>query len=172
MNLSQEQQEAVRRWASEGAGLSQIQTRLAEEFGIRISYMDTRFLVIELPAAIQDRVETQPAERKPSGEDEAAAGDEDDLAENGPQDAEAGEEVAEPPAGGAGTVSVDISPLARPGFALTGSVVFSDGVKAEWGFTNDGRFALDAGKPGYRPTGEDLRQFQMQLRDIMSKRGY
>ena len=93
------------------------------------------------------------------------------------EDAEFDDEAAAPgaeeaPADAAGDIALEISPLARPGFALTGSVVFSDGVKADWGFTNDGRFALDSEKPGYRPSGEDLRKFQMKLRDLMSSRGY
>jgi hypothetical protein len=146
----------VRRWAAEGASLSQIQSRLAEEFAVRLSYMDTRFLVIELQAKIQDRPEPKAKEPKTGALDEEAAAPD---AEEAPGDA-------------AGDVSLEISPLARPGFALTGTVVFSDGVKADWGFTNDGRFALDSGKPGYRPSGEDLRKFQMKLRDLMSSRGY
>jgi len=85
-------------------------------------------------------------------------------------DSEGDPDAEEAPA--PGDVSVEISSLARPGFALTGTVVFSDGVKADWGFTNDGRFALDSEKPGYRPSGEDLRKFQMKLRDLMSSRGY
>lgn len=168
MNLTQEQQDAVRRWAAEGASLSQIQSRLAEEFAVRLSYMDTRFLVIELQAKIQDRPEPKAKEPKTGALDEEAAA---------PDDAEFDDEAAAPdaeeaPGDAAGDVSLEISPLARPGFALTGTVVFSDGVKADWGFTNDGRFALDSGKPGYRPSGEDLRKFQMKLRDLMSSRGY
>ena len=171
MNLTQEQQDAVRRWAVEGASLSQIQSRLAEEFAVRLSYMDTRFLVIELQAAIQDKPEPKAKEPKTVVLDDAAAAQDDEAFD----DETAGPDAADAPgapADAAGDVSLEISPLARPGFALTGTVVFSDGVKADWGFTNDGRFALDSEKPGYRPSGEDLRQFQAKLRDLMSSRGY
>lgn len=168
MNLTQEQQDAVRRWAAEGASLSQIQSRLAEEYAVRLSYMDTRFLVIDLQAEIQDKPEPKAKEPKTVVlDDEAAAPDEAAF-----DDEAAAPDEADAPADAPGDVSVEISPLARPGFALTGAVVFSDGVKADWGFTNDGRFALDSEKPGYRPSGEDLRKFQMKLRDLMSSRGY
>lgn len=154
MNLTQEQQDQVRGWASAGANLSEIQSRLAEEFSITLSYMDTRFLVIDLNAQLKDKqvpVEKKPVE--PSAEDEA------DALESEPLPAD-------------GDVSVEISPIARPGFALTGSVVFSEGTKAEWGFTNDGRFSLDPETAGYRPTAEDLRKFQTKLKELCSAQGY
>lgn len=154
MNLTQEQQDQVRSWASAGASLSEIQSRLAEEFLIALSYMETRFLVIDLNAQLKDK--NVPAEKKPvkpTEEDEA------DALESEPLPAD-------------GDVSVEISPIARPGFALAGSVVFSDGMKAEWGFTNEGRFSLDPETAGYRPTAEDLRKFQKKLKELCSAQGY
>lgn len=154
MNLTQEQQDQVRSWAAAGASLSEIQSRLAEEFSIMLSYMDTRFLVIDLDAQLKDKqvpVEKKPIE--PSDEEEA------DALESEPMPAH-------------GDVSVEISPITRAGFALTGSVVFSDGMKAEWGFTNDGRFSLDPETEGYRPTAEDLRTFQTKLRALLPAQGY
>lgn len=158
MNLTQEQQDAVRRWAAEGASLSQIQSRLAEEYSVRLSYMETRFLVIDLQAQLQDKPEPKAEKPKANVLDGESAV---------PGDSNYDDANAVP-----GDVSVEISALARPGFALTGTVVFSDGVKADWGLTVDGRFALDPEKPGYRPSGEDLRKFQMKLRDMMSSQGY
>ena len=156
MDLTQEQQDKVRNWAATGASLSDIQSRLAEEFSIHISYMDTRFLVIDLNAQIKDK--TVPAVKKPV-EPAKSIEDEADALETEPL-----------PAGG--DVSVEISPIARPGFALAGSVVFSDGMKAEWGFTNDGRFSLDPQTAGYRPTSEELKKFQTKLRELCSAQGY
>ena len=153
MNLTQEQQDQVRSWAAAGANLSEIQSRLAEEFSITLSYMDTRFLVIDLNAQIKDK--NAPTEKKSVEPTEEAKAD-------------ALESEPLPPDG---DVSVEISPIARPGFALTGSVVFSDGMKAEWGFTNDGRFSLDPATAGYRPTAEDLRKFQTNLRELCTAQG-
>ncbi len=153
MDLTQEQQDKVRNWAAAGASLSEIQSLLAEEFSIHLSYMDTRFLVIDLNAQIKDKA--APAEKKP-----------DEPAEDG---ADALESEPLPADGG---VEVEISPIARPGFALAGSVVFPDGMKADWGFTNDGRFSLDPQTAGYRPTAEDLRKFQTKLRELCSAQGY
>ncbi len=159
MNLTQEQQDKVRNWAATGSSLSEIQTRLAEEFSIHISYMDTRFLVIDLNAQIKDKA--VPVEKKPvkPAESTKTAEDEADALESEPLPAD-------------GDVSVEISPITRPGFALAGSVIFPDGMKAEWGFTNDGRFSLDPQTAGYRPTSEDLRKFQTKLRELCSAQGY
>jgi len=159
MNLTEEQKQAVAKWAADGAGLSEIQSRLADEFGARLSYMETRLLVLDIGAQIKDREpEAAPEPKRASAP--AAEDEESDIADDA---------AASPLPGG---VSVEISPITRPGFALAGTVVFSDGVTAEWGFMSDGRFALAAADPKYKPTAEDLREFQTQLRNQMTRRGY
>ncbi len=153
MELTQEQKSKVNGWAAEGAGLSEIQNKIFEEFGMKLSFIETRFLVIDLGTKIKDKEE--PKEKKEDAEREKSVDEfEDELNKAD------------------GGVSVSISPLARPGFAMTGEVVFSDGVKGEWAITADGRLALDPEQKGYRPSEEDLRAFQVELRNIISKQGY
>lgn len=153
MELTQEQKSKVNGWAAEGAGLSEIQNKIFEEFGIKLSFIETRFLVIDLGTKIKDKEE--PKEKKEDAEREKSVDEfEDELNKAD------------------GGVSVSISPLARPGFAMTGEVVFSDGVKGEWAITADGRLALDPEQKGYRPSEEDLKAFQVELRNIISKQGY
>jgi len=180
MTLTEEQKQAVAQWAAAGAGLSEIQSRLTVEFGVRLSYMETRFLILDLGAQIKDKEQPEP----PSGErgrspsippaqsyDEADDGEipDDDDNDGGRTSPSSDQSPSAPPAS---AVSVDINPITRPGFALTGTVVFSDGVKAEWGITNDGRFALEAATPGYKPSAGDIREFQLQLRAQMARKGY
>lgn len=153
MELTQEQKSKVNGWAAEGAGLSEIQNKIFEEFGMKLSFIETRFLVIDLGTKIKDKEE--PKEKKEDAEQEKSVDEfEDELNKAD------------------GGVSVSISPLARPGFAMTGEVVFSDGVKGEWAITADGRLALDPEQKGYRPSEEDLKAFQVELRNIISKQGY
>lgn len=153
MELTQEQKSKVNGWAAEGAGLSEIQNKIFEEFGIKLSFIETRFLVLDLGTKIKDKEE--PKEKKEDAEQEKSVDEfEDELNKAD------------------GGVSVSISPLARPGFAMTGEVVFSDGVKGEWAITADGRLALDPEQKGYRPSEEDLKAFQVELRNIISKQGY
>lgn len=154
MKLTPEQNDAVRRWAADGAGLSEIQSRLLDEFAVSLSYMETRFLVIDLEATIKDPPSKEQAPEQAVLGD--AAGDDAIETEALPAD---------------GDVSVEINPITRPGFAVAGTVVFSDGVKAEWGATVDGRLSLDPEIPEYQPTSEDVRQFQVKLRELFASQG-
>lgn len=170
--LTAEQEQAVRTWAQEGAGLSEIQTRLAEEFDIHLSYMDTRFLVMDINASIKDKEVPAPKQPEPPAREEAPTSgvvhDIDAESESGV----ASEMGASMPMGGAqpveeGELTIELSRIQKPGFALCGSLVFPDGEKAEWGITNDGRIALDPTTEGYRPSQEYIRQFQMKLKALI-----
>ena len=48
MKLDDNQRQTVAKWISEGAKLSEIQNRLALEFGVKLTYMEARFLVDDL----------------------------------------------------------------------------------------------------------------------------
>jgi len=162
MQLTDIQKDRVRQWAAEGDSLSKIQDRLTAEFDIRMSYIDVRLLVLELQVAIQEK--EKPKEivpqgaTPPSAPSAPSAGMEDDMDD-------------EPPMGGApagGGVSVSVSRIAKPGFAYCGDVTFSDGTQAQWGITAHGELALTGGPAGYRPSPEDVRAFQMELRNQLT----
>ena len=74
-------------------------------------------------------------------------------------------------AGGAGLV-VEVDALTRAGAIVSGTVVFTDGVKASWFLDQSGRLALDAGQPDYKPSEEDLQAFQEELRAALKKKGF
>src|ERR1035441_10699530 len=54
MNLDEAQRQRVTAWVLQGAKLSEIQTRLAEEFKIKLTYMEVRFLVDDLKLKLKD----------------------------------------------------------------------------------------------------------------------
>ena len=54
MNLDETQRQRVTAWILQGAKLSEIQTRLAEEFGLRLTYMEVRLLVDDLKLTPKD----------------------------------------------------------------------------------------------------------------------
>ena len=54
MNLDEAQRAKVSRWIAEGLKLSDIQNRLAAEFGLRLTYMDVRLLVDDLKLTPKD----------------------------------------------------------------------------------------------------------------------
>jgi transposase len=54
MNLDESQRQKVAAWIADGAKLSEIQTRLMSEFGLKLTYMEVRFLVDDLKLTPKD----------------------------------------------------------------------------------------------------------------------
>ncbi len=63
MNLDDTQRKQVSQWIAEGLKLSEIQSRLASELGVRLTYMDVRLLVDDLKLTPKD---VEPAKSIPS----------------------------------------------------------------------------------------------------------
>jgi hypothetical protein len=70
-----------------------------------------------------------------------------------------------------GTVTVTMDHLALPGAMVSGKVTFSDGETGVWMLDQTGRPGLDPDTAGYRPTQEDIVEFQHQLRALIEKSG-
>lgn len=155
IQLTDAQKQAVAEWVRQGMGLGEIQKLLKEEFGIRMAFIDVRFLILDLQLKIQDKASAQSANLKVEavGQSRAAA-----------------DNVGEPAAGGG--VSVELDRIKKPGAMVSGSVTFSDGVKASWFLDQYGRVAIDAGQPGYHPPEEDLMAFQQEVARKLQAQGY
>jgi hypothetical protein len=155
--LSDDQVALISQWAAEGDQLADIQKRMEEELEIRLNYMDTRFLILDLGIEIRN-----PAQ-------EAAEAEQDDAT------AEAGElteddlEVLPPSSGGEGAanVKVTVDEIARPGLMASGRVTFSDGQGGMWYVDEMGRLGIDPDTDGYRPAEADIMAFQSELRTVM-----
>ncbi len=158
MELTEDQKAVVSKWVAEGCSLSEIQRRLTSEFELRPTFMDVRLLVLDLGLEINDgsgkRVEPKKEEPLPAG----------------PVAEDPGLEGFDPPP--AGGVSVEVDRIMKPGALVSGSVLFSDGVKANWMLDQYGRLSLDAQQPGYRPSPEDVEAFQRALQEEVAKKGY
>ena len=152
-SLTPAQTAQVASWVAAGATLSQVQTRLAAELGVTMTFMDVRFLVDDLNLTLIEKEEPKTLE-------EPAVADATDPA--------AGPTV--PAAGGAVTVEVDTS--AQPHAMVSGNVTFSDGQKADWHIDHQGRPGLTARVPGYRPTQEDIVEFQTKLDGALRQAGF
>lgn len=64
--LSPEQVRSIRDWAEEGLDLNAIQKRLHEDLGIKLTFMDTRFLLQDLDIQIR-QPEPEPQGRAAGG---------------------------------------------------------------------------------------------------------
>ena len=163
-DLTDEQRSAMEQWAQEGAQLADIQKRLQGQFGLNVTYMDTRFIVLDLGIELK-------AEETNSEEDEETAEVVPPEQGESPGGADVGailDAVGNAAEGGApGGVSVTTDELARPGAIVSGTVTFSDGEKAVWLIDQMGRPGLDPDTPGYQPTEEDLIEFEKHLREVL-----
>ena len=67
---------------------------------------------------------------------------------------------------------VTVDRVMKAGSLASGTVVFSDGVSASWMLDQMGRLAVQAGKPDYRPSEQDLAAFQDELRAALETQGF
>jgi hypothetical protein len=153
MKLDEAQRLTVAKWIADGAKLSEIQNRLAAEFGIKLTYMEARFLVDDLkltpkdpeppkvvapPAANAAPLETTPVPSTPAG----------------------------------GKVAVTVDQITKPGAIVSGKVAFSDGQLADWYLDQTGRLGVVPKQTGYKPTADDVKDFQLALQQEVAKLGY
>ena len=146
-DLSEDQVEAVRGWVAKGAQMADVQKKLTEEFGFKVTYMDTRLLALDLELEFAKDEEEKI-------EDPAASVLAEDPA------------IPEFPAG-IGEVDATIDQVARPGAMVSGTVTFSDGMKGHWLIDEMGRPSIDPDQAGYQPTEDDLEAFQEKLRVLL-----
>ncbi|HTD86633.1 MAG TPA: hypothetical protein VK850_08650 [Candidatus Binatia bacterium] len=149
MNLNDEQKKRVSGWIAEGLKLSDIQKRLETEFGLRLTYLETRLLIDELKLVPKD-IEPPPPPKELVGQGT--------------------KEQKEAPAPGG--VSVKVDTVTRPGALVSGKVTFSDGNSADWYLDQTGRLGLVPGQQGYRPSPADVQSFQEQLQQELQGLGF
>jgi len=158
MELNDQQKQTMAKWVAEKRSIGDIQKLLAEQFKMSMTYMDVRFLLIDLGLDVKDdeaKKRFGKTDLKGGPQAPGAIGDEADLGEPG-----------------AGGVSVTLDKIIKPGSIVSGTVKFSDGVSANWMLDQTGRLALDAGKKNYRPSQEDLQAFQMEVSRQLQSHGY
>src|SRR5882672_5482005 len=105
MNLDEAQKKMVTEWIAQGLKLSEIQKRLSDELGLRLTYMEARLLVDDLKLMPKDteRPKTLELSGKPA-----------DPGANATAGVGSGEEAGEPmaeealPKPGAGNVKVSV----------------------------------------------------------------
>jgi hypothetical protein len=160
MSLDEAQKATVKEWVAQGMKLADIQKRLDSEFGLRLTYMEVRFLVDDLKVVPKDVDPPKPAAPQPASPAPVASA--------APLEPESDADL--PPPGG--RVSVTVDQLARPGAIVSGKVTFTDGQTADWYLDQTGRLGLSPKQPGYRPPATDVQQFQMALEAELSKIGF
>jgi len=173
MELSLEQRQAVIDWVAKGASLSEVQKALKEQFGISMTFMDVRLLVLEIGAELKDKPEPKaPAETAAAGQgaaDDPYADEDEEYPAAGPVGGDPGAPL---PEGAGARVALSLDRVMAPGAMVSGEVTFSDCVKARWLIDQYGRLGLEPEKPGYQPSDEALQAFQARLRIELRRHGY
>jgi hypothetical protein len=158
VQLTDEQKQKVTAWIADGLTLATVQQRLAEEFDIRLTYMEARFLV--------DDLKVTPAETTPPPKPA------DPLAPPAAPEAPSALLSSDAPPAPAGGVNVQVDEITRPGAIVSGSVTFTDGGKAAWQLDQTGRLGMVPTVEGYRPPPVDIPVFQAALDRELQKLGF
>ena len=162
MNLTEEQRQRVSVWISQGAKLSEIQGRLASEFSVKLTYMETRFLV--------DDLKLVPKDPEPPKVAELSAPDKKATPPPTPGESLDDEPAPLPPGGG--KVSITVDQITRPGAIVSGKVTFSDRQTADWYLDQMGRLGVVPKQQGYKPSAADVQDFQIALQQEVAKLGF
>ena len=162
MQLTDEQKQKVSAWMADGLKLSDIQSRLGEECGLRLTYMDVRMLADDLKLVPIDPPEPVVEKPEPAPAEAAAP------AEASPPVADAADAAAQP----ASNISLTVDQIARPGTIVSGGVTFSDGKSAVWYLDQTGRLGVTPSEQGHRPPEGDVEKFQVMLDRELAKLGY
>lgn len=149
MNLTNEQKEQLKDWITEGLSLSTIYKHISNQWKMPITYMELRFLIDDLNLEFPKEKEQEATEIPKEGV--AAEPDNLELLHN---------------------VSINVDKVVRPGTLVSGSVTFSDGMSGTWQLDQQGRIGLIPSTEGYRPSQEDIQEFQIQLQEALHKTGY
>lgn len=146
-SLTDAQKQLAQKWVQDGMKLAELQKRVEADFGLKLTYMETRFLVDDLKVLPKD---PEPAPVPPPAPVSPLA----------------------TPAGAApGKLAVSVDAVTQPAMVVSGKVVFSDGKKATWHVDQYGRPGLIPEEKGYRPSREDLQEFQLVLDKELTKIG-
>ena len=149
-SMTEEQIAQVRQWAADGATLQDIQQRLVADLDIRVTFLETRFLLEDLKIELIPEPEPE-AEEKAETETPASPVEEEDTA---------------------GKIVLKVDELQRPGTLVSGKVTFAGGQKAQWALDQFGRFSFQPDDLDFRPEEEEMVEFQNQLSLSLRRLGF
>ena len=172
MKLDDAQKSKVSEWIAAGCKLSEIQNRLVSELGLKLTYMEVRFLVDDLKLVPKDPEPVKPI-NLPLPPEKAGAGNQPAPAPSpAGEPLKKGEPVPEAEASLLGPVSVSVDQVTRPGSLVSGKVTFSDAGQADWYLDQMGRLGVVPKVQGYKPSAADVQEFQMALQSELAKLGF
>ena len=170
MKLDDSQKAKVSEWIAAGCKLAEIQSRLTNELGLKLTYMEVRFLVDDLKLVPIDPEPVKPVNLPPPAEKAASTNQLPPNPAGAPL--QKGDPVSEHEATLLGPVSVSVDQVTRPGSLVSGKVTFSDGGQADWYLDQMGRLGVVPKVQGYKPSAADVQEFQTALQSELAKLGF
>lgn len=140
--LSPEQIQSIRDWAEEGLDLNTIQKKLHDVLSLKLTFMDTRFLLQDLDINIKQEEPVAP-----------------------PQE---GATVTEAPAPLLGKTQVTVGEITPPHALMAGKVLFRSGAQGVWDIDRTGRINWEPVMG--EPNADDLREFEVELQAVIRSR--
>lgn len=138
-DLSQEQKSLIEQWVNEGQDFNALQKSINNQFGLKLTFMDTRFLILDMGLQIQTKEEDPSETREP----------------------------ALTTTKGTGQLELSISEITRPGMAVSGDVIFPSGAFGIWFIDSQYRIGIDPDASSPEPTEKDMNSFQTEIKGFL-----
>jgi hypothetical protein len=179
---TKERDEYIASQLNAGVSLSDVQTKLAQEYGVKMTYFELRMLAMGLavdwekqdkpkPAATPAPVVAAPQEAAADDDDMATADDFNaDDAENTeaePTDDDDNEEPDDDEAAAEGETKIVLDETPHPGAALSGTAVFASGASGKWALSRNGRLGFEPDEGSKEPDENDWQLFQAELQKTL-----
>lgn len=140
--LSPEQIQSIRDWAEEGLDLNTIQKKLHDDLSLKLTFMDTRFLLQDLDINIKQEESVAPPQEEAT--------------------------VTEAPAPLLGKTQVMVGEITPPHALMAGKVLFRSGAQGVWDIDRTGRINWEPVMG--EPNADDLREFEVELQAVIRSR--
>ena len=177
---TKERDEFIARQLNAGVSLSDVQTRLAQEYGIKMTYFDLRMLAMGLSVDWEKQDKPKPAATPApvvAAPQEAAADDDmaaaDDFSADDMENAEAeptnddDEEEPDDAAAADGGTKIVLDETPHPGAALSGTAIFASGASGKWALSRNGRLGFEPDEGSKEPDENDWQLFQAELQKTL-----
>ena len=181
---TKERDEFIAAQLNAGVSLSDVQTKLAQEYGVKMTYFELRMLAMGLAVDWEKQDKPKPAAAPPAPavsappQEAAADGDgaddtgfDDDEPEDVPE-AEAVEDTEDDDGETTpGETKIVLDETPHPGAALSGTAVFASGASGKWALARNGRLGFEADEGSADPDENDWQLFQAELQKTLQSLG-
>ena len=183
---TKERDEYIASQLNAGVSLSDVQTKLAEEYGVKMTYFELRMLAMGLavdwekqdkpkPAAAPAPVVSAAPQEAAADDDGMAAADDfnaDDAEDMETEPADDGDDE-EPEDGDAaeGETKIVLDETPHPGAALSGTAIFASGASGKWALSRNGRLGFEPDEGSAEPDENDWQLFQAELQKTLQGLG-